>query len=125
VWSLAGDEARRFVDQLAGLSPAEPAEFESNLGYRGFTAQVTSDAEQSVVRIQDGKVHVMRGGKDHYYSDPKRTVERWLLRTGQPFLDRATYDAIENQMAGRPPPAPASPPDNPRSPDVSGDDPLR
>jgi hypothetical protein len=84
---------------------------------------VISDTAQSVVRIQDGKVHIARGGTDHYYSDPKRTVERSLLRTGEPFLDPAVYRAVEEQIAGGQSPARASPPDRPRSPDASGDAP--
>jgi hypothetical protein len=123
VWSLSGDEARRWVDRLTGLPRAEPAQFQSNLGYRGLTASVTSDAERSIVRIQNGKVHVVRGRTDHYYSDPERALERSLLRTGEPFVDRAVYEAIEQQMATGQPPPRTSPPDTPRAPDASGDDP--
>jgi len=81
------------------LPDASPVEFDTNLGYRGFILRIANATESSVVRIQRGKVHVLRAGKDLYYSDPKWGVERWLLRTGQPFLDSTVFGIVERELS--------------------------
>ena len=34
-----------------------------------------------------------------YYSDPQRDLERWLLRTGQLFLDSTIFGIVETELA--------------------------
>jgi hypothetical protein len=99
VWTLSDADCAQFLEKLAALPGASPAEFDTNLGYRGFIAGITNATESSVVRIQRGKVHVLRAGKHLYYSDPNQGVERWLLHTGQPFLDATIYGIVKKELS--------------------------
>ena len=42
---------------------------------------------------------MLQAGKDLYYSDPQRDLERWLLRTGQLFLDSTIFGIVETELA--------------------------
>ncbi len=98
-WTLSDADSAHFLEKLALLPAASPAEFATNLGYRGFIVRRANATESSVVRIQRGRVHVLRAGKDLYYSDPQRDLERWLLRTGQLFLDSTIFGIVETELA--------------------------
>jgi hypothetical protein len=100
VWTLSGVERTQFLEKLAALPGAPPLELATNLGYRGFILRITNSAEQSVVRIQRGKVHVVRAGKDLYYTDPNRGLERWLLQSGRASLDPSIYAIVERELSG-------------------------
>jgi hypothetical protein len=99
VWILSGVERAQFLEKLAALPGAPPLELATNLGYRGFIVRITNAAESSVVRIQRGKVHIVRAGKDLYYTDPNRGLERWLLQTGRPFLEPSIYATVERELS--------------------------
>jgi hypothetical protein len=98
-WTLSDADSAQFLEKLATLPAASPAEFDTNLGYRGFIVRIANATESSVVRIQRGMVHVLRAGKDLYYSGAQRDLERWLLRTGQPFLDSTIFGIVETALA--------------------------
>jgi hypothetical protein len=98
-WTLSDTERAHLLGQLAGLPAASPAEFDTNLGYRGFIVRMTNATETSVVRIQRGKVDVSAAGRELYHGDPQRGVERWLLRTGQPFLESTLYGIVEGELS--------------------------
>jgi hypothetical protein len=98
-WTLSDADSAHFLEKLAPLPAASPAEFATNLGYRGFIVRRANATESSVVRIQRGRVHVLRAGKDLYYSDPQRDLEGWLLRTGQSFLDSTIFGIVETELA--------------------------
>jgi hypothetical protein len=98
-WTLSDTDRAHLLEQLARLPAASAAEFDTNLGYRGFIVRMANAAETSVVRIQRGKVDVSAAGRDLYSSDPKRGMERWLLRTGQPSLDPTVYGVVEGELS--------------------------
>ena len=51
-WTLSDADSAHFLEKLALLPAASPAEFATNLGYRGFIVRRANATESSVVRIQ-------------------------------------------------------------------------
>jgi hypothetical protein len=43
---------------------------------------------------------VVRAGKDLYYTDPNRGLERWLLQGGRASLDPSIYAIVERELSG-------------------------
>lgn len=73
---------------------AEPAELESDLGYRGFVVRMTP-SESGLVTLQRGVVHVSGEG---YYRDEDRELERRLLDTGEFEMEPEIADLVEDEL---------------------------
>jgi hypothetical protein len=97
-WVLTDAEADSFVRKLAALSQASATELSGNLGYRGFIVQVTEGANSSLIRIQNGKVHISKGATNLYAYDKDRELERWLLNTGKPHLKNELFEIAEREF---------------------------
>ena len=96
VWTLTDAQATEFLAKLADLQETEAKHRSSNLGYRGLIVRMQPGAEQEI-HIQNGFVEV--GGTmamaSTFFSDPNRSLERWLLVTGRAFVDRDVLEVIE------------------------------
>lgn len=89
-WPLDAKQARALLLLLRDppSPPPEPRGGEG-LGYRGLlvTTQPDQDAVEGSLTIRDGWV-VLTGPQGSWgYRDDDRTIERWLLETGRPWLD--------------------------------------
>lgn len=96
-WILTDEEAASFVKRLAELLPSSPSELSGNLGYRGFNVQWTQGAKTQLIRIQKGTVQISEGATYVYASDKDRELERWLLKTGKPYLDDELFQIAERE----------------------------
>jgi hypothetical protein len=97
-WTLTNAEADSFVKQLDALRRASARELSGNLGYRGFIVQCTQGANTQLIRIQNGTVHISKGGMNVYAYDEDRELERWLLNTGRPHLKNELFQIVEREF---------------------------
>jgi hypothetical protein len=97
-WTLSDADGRFFLKLLDKLATTSTREFSGNLGYRGFTVEVSNATEKERVRIQNGLVHVRAANKEIYYNDHARTLERWLFESGKPFLESKLLQVIESEF---------------------------
>jgi hypothetical protein len=91
-WTLSGADAALFAHKLAALSPAAPRELDNPLGYRGLVV----DTGAEVVRVHRGTARVDRGGSLDVRTDPDRSLERWLLGTGE--LPPEVVDVVDADL---------------------------
>jgi len=99
-WTLSDAGRAQFLDRLAALPAAPPAGLRSNLGYRGFVVHLSNGPRAGVVHVQRGTIRVSMGERDLYYNDPQRLTERWLLQTGEPFLEPGIHDIVDRELSG-------------------------
>ena len=99
-WTLSDGDSAHFLEKLALLPAAPPAEFATNLGYRGFIVRRANATESQRCPYSAGKGPRVTSRQGFlYYSDPQRDLERWLLRTGQLFLDSTIFGIVETELA--------------------------
>jgi hypothetical protein len=99
-WSLTAAQAEELARLLESL-PADESEGGAaqapGLGYRGFTIQ----GQSAWIAAFRGRVSVQRNGAERRLSDPERTVERWLLGTGDPHLEPDVRKVVAQQIDAR------------------------
>ncbi|WP_410601113.1 hypothetical protein [Amycolatopsis sp. lyj-90] len=93
-WTLQQAEATEFQRRLEALPPAAAGRIENNLGYRGFVVR----SGGTTVLVQRGLARVTREGGTLLHTDSGRELERWLLRTGKPFVDAETFALAEREL---------------------------
>ena len=98
VWILSGTDGDLFLKKLAMLPQASAKELHDNLGYRGFIVKVTNESGESLVRIQNGTVHISKNDTNVYCSDQNRHLERWLLNSGKPALRSDLFKIVERDF---------------------------
>ena len=97
-WILSGTDGDLFLKKLAMLPQASAKELHDNLGYRGFIVEVTNETEASLIRIQNGTVHISKNDTNVYCSDQDRHLERWLLNSGEPALRSDLFKMVERDF---------------------------
>jgi len=98
VWILSGTDGDLFLKKLAMLPQASAKELHDDLGYRGFIVEVTNETEESLVRIQNGTVHISQNDTNVYYRDQNRNLEMWLLNSGKPTLRSDLFKIVERDF---------------------------
>ena len=97
-WTLEEAQADSFVRQMGLLAPTSAAALSGRLGYRGFIVQVADGPDLQLIRIQSGIVHIIQAATTAYRNDKDRGLERWLLRTGMPYLKKELLDIVEREL---------------------------
>jgi hypothetical protein len=97
-WRLSAADAALLEQKLAALPVASPGQLANPLGYRGFIVQLPQANDKTTVTVQNGMVRTTRAGETAHYQDPGRAVERWLLNTGGPFLDKDLFSLVEREL---------------------------
>ncbi len=94
-WELSAADTATLTGMIGSLSPSPPVDLPTPLGYRGFLVSVGEPGSESAatVRAYQGIVEY-RGRETKYYTDPDKQVERWLLATARPYIDRQLYDSL-------------------------------
>jgi len=97
VWTLTDAQATELLAKLAALQETEAKPRSSHLGYRGLIIRIQQEADQEIY-IQKGFVEVGGTRASTFFSDPNRSLERWLLATGRAFVDRDVLAVIEADL---------------------------
>lgn len=86
-WNLTTAQQTELQTALAALPVTGSAVPENDgLGYRGFRVSDPANTGRCIVAYA-GYVTVSQGGWNEARKDEARTIERWLLDSGAPYLD--------------------------------------
>lgn len=100
-WELTEKQRIDLFARLATLPEASPGKRNEQLGYRGIHLAVNGDEANAVqsIDVHDGAVRTLtRGGKERWYLDQDRALERTLLQSGKGSMDSATYSYIADEL---------------------------
>jgi hypothetical protein len=100
-WELTGTQAAEFLARLHALQPTRANQFGSEgLGYRGFVVRTTAEAANDFdeVRLYRGTVFMRHRDRVEAYSDPQRTLERWLLDSARGHVTQSVLAYIQSEL---------------------------
>ena len=89
-WNLTSQETAEFLTRFKNLcrsvgrvSPTE------QLGYRGLSVRAQDGEIEGYdeILIYNESVVARRAGESHNFRDEDRELERWLLKTGMPWVE--------------------------------------
>lgn len=99
-WEMSGTQAE-FLRRLRSLkvSPAG-ASTGDGLGYRGFVVRPNGGPVDGFdeVRLYKGSAVVRQGDRSETFSDPERSLERWLLDLARGHVDEEVLEYIRSEM---------------------------
>jgi hypothetical protein len=101
-WKLSQNESETFMRKFTSLSETkENASFGGGLGYRGIiiTGESIKDKSLDEIRVYRGVANAK--AEDHVLSlsDPGRSLELWLIETGEKHIDGDLYEQIRHEIA--------------------------
>jgi len=101
-WELSAADTATLTGMIGSLQPSPAVDLPTPLGYRGFLVTLGEPGSGSVERMRayQGIVEY-RGREARYYVDPEKQVERWLLTTGQTYIDRQLYNSLLVEIEGQ------------------------
>lgn len=99
-WVLTEAEVRALEQQVATLRPAPQKDVPARpgLGYRGFVIKPVGEGGGEQIEVYNGIVKVGRT----VLEDPERSVERWVLQTGQAHLPDEITRMVKDELEARP-----------------------
>lgn len=95
MWTLDGAQVDALSALIESLAAGAPVQAPSNLGYRGFSVEVAGGAR---VTAAGGTVGRTVGDAPEWFADPERTVERWLLASGEGVLRPAEVEIVKGDL---------------------------
>jgi hypothetical protein len=97
-WILSDVDGRTFLERVDALPVTSARELSGNLGYRGFVVEISGEADNMRVQVQNGIVRVSSSTAEIFRTDRNRDLERWLLQSGKPFLDSKLLRIVESEF---------------------------
>ena len=101
-WNLSQNESETFMEKFASLPETkENVSFGGGLGYRGIiiTGESIKDKSLDEIKIYRGLVNARAEGHVLILSDPGRTLELWLIETGEKHIDGDLYEQVRHEIA--------------------------
>jgi hypothetical protein len=95
-WMLTTEQARGLSAILAALATGEATPPVGGLGYHGFTIRLPG----STLVAYQGVVAETGSGPRAVRLDPTRSVERFLLESGRPYLTSVEIGEVQRALAG-------------------------
>ncbi|MEG4216010.1 hypothetical protein QUA28_11780 [Microcoleus sp. Pol14C4] len=96
-WELTVQESQQFTQRLQSLSTHQgEGSVNEGLGYRGLIVRESGEeveGEREIV-ISNGLIVAISKGKSQQLTDKNRTLEKWLIQTGEGRLDGELYHQI-------------------------------
>lgn len=100
-WAPDDAESAAFARLFAGLVPAPgPPCPDEGLGYRGLVVTETERWMEGCgeVRVQRGHVTARCADGTHWYLDPGRALERWLVGSAAGRLDAPVLQVLRAEV---------------------------
>ena len=100
-WDLSPEKESELFARLASLKVSPSGRRPPDvLGYRGFivTALTGDLCEYEEIRVFPKRVIALRGGRTLYFSDPDRTLERWLLASSRDYIEADLLKELSAQV---------------------------
>lgn len=94
-WKLSREESEELLKRLGVLASTEEqvAEFDG-LGYREVQVVVIESGKEVAISASQGFVKVQRGGVQKRFVDSGRTVELWLVQSGERQLPPELFKTV-------------------------------
>ena len=103
-WNLTAKQANELLALLDNLSEAQPIVFSGGLGYSGFRVawnENGTDTKREIIAYR-GQLLYRNDNSKKCFTDPERSVEKFLLRTGDSTLDAQHAKRIEQEIESPP-----------------------
>jgi hypothetical protein len=99
-WSLSEKQIDELLALLNDLPKAEPSDFQEGLGYHGFQVALTENATEKPHKIvaYKGQILYKTVEADAYFTDPKRRLEMFLLKSGESYLEDSLSKSIKDEI---------------------------
>lgn len=99
-WSLSEKQIDELFALLNNLPKAEPGNFQDGLGYRGFQVLLTENTTEKTHEIvaYKGRIHYKTADAEAYFADPERRLEKFLLKSGDSYLDDNLSESIKDEI---------------------------
>lgn len=103
-WNLTGKQANELLALLDNLSESQPIVFHGGLGYTGFRVAWDENGTKTTREIiaYRGQLLYRNDNSTKYFTDPQRSLERFLLKTGDSTLDAQHAKRIEQEIMSSP-----------------------
>jgi hypothetical protein len=103
-WNLTDKQANELLALLDNLPESQPIVFNGGLGYSGF--RVTWDENGAEPKREifayRGQILYRNDNSKKYLTDPERSLEKFLLKTGDSTLDAQQAKRIEQEIKSPP-----------------------
>ncbi len=96
-WRLTAEQLAELEGLLTSLPQGAPHPEPQQLGYRGFALHL-QPAGEPYLRAFEGVVRVKEDGGERWLSDPGRSVEHWLLASGEGSLEPPLLGVVEEEL---------------------------
>lgn len=98
-WSLSANQTQELLQLVEHAALGNTVNFPDGLGYNGYTVQL-HDGRSPVTSLRVGKgvIEVVSTNQTTYRLDANRQVERWLLTSAQPHLEKEVYELVAKEM---------------------------
>lgn len=99
-WSLSEKQIDELLALLKDLPKAEPSDFQDGLGYSGFQVVLTENTTEKTHKIvaRKGQILYKTAEADAYFTDPKRRLEMFLLKSGESYLEENLSKYIKDEI---------------------------
>ncbi len=98
-WELSSETAQELRNKLADLSEGAPLRPQTTgLGYRGLIVRSEKLEDFEELVIYNEVVASQRGDRLATFVDKGRSIEKWLLSTGKPFLGQDLYQQLLSEI---------------------------
>ncbi|MFP4343748.1 MAG: hypothetical protein ACLFU8_03545 [Anaerolineales bacterium] len=97
-WRLNAEQLAELESLLESLPEDVPHPEPQQLGYRGFALHL-EPAGEPYLRAFNGVVRLKERVGERWLSDPGRSVEHWLLASGEETLEPSLLEVVEEELA--------------------------
>lgn len=103
-WNLSGRQINELLALLDNLSKSQPVAFNDGLGYTGFRVAWNENgtkAKREIIAYR-GQVLYRKDNSKEYFTDPERSLEKFLLKTGDSTPGVKRNKRIEQEIQSSP-----------------------
>jgi hypothetical protein len=103
-WNLTGKQANELLALLDNLSESQPIVFHGHLGYSGFRVvwDENGTKTQREIIAYRGQLLYRNDNSTKHSTDPERSLEKFLLKTGDSTLNAQHAKRIEQEIESPP-----------------------
>ena len=101
-WNLTGRQATELLALLNNLSKSRPLAFNGGLGYTGFRVELNERGTKREIIAYRGQILYRNNNSKEYFTDPERSLEKFLLKTGDSTLGLQRGRRLEQEIESSP-----------------------
>ena len=103
-WNLTGKQVNELLALLDNLSKSQPIIFNGGLGYTGFRVALDKNGTKTKREIiaYRGQILYRKDNSKEYFTDSERSLEKFLLKTGDSTPGVKRTKRIEDEINSSP-----------------------